>query len=857
MKSDFRFSNLCGTVYRQGNVVFTPDGNCVLSPVGNRVTCFDLVNNKSFTFPFENRKNIARIALSPNGALLLSIDEDGHALLVNVPRRIIIARTSFNHPILAVQFSPDGRYFAVSHGKHVQVWRTPGFHRDFAPFVLLRTYTGHYDDVVGINWRADSQFFLTCSEDMSVRVYSLHPVQGYEVGVLAAHRDAVVNAWFSKDGQSIYSVSRDNMLFAWQVAESEQQDGLSVPKRFILATKHRFEHRMSKVVCATFHPASGLLVVGFGAGLFSIWELPEFSNVHSLSISQSAVDAVEINASGEWLAFGCAKLGQLLVWEWASESYVLKQQGHYYDMSCVAYSPDGANLATGGDDGKIKVWSAHSGYSFVTFNEHTAGVQALEFAKSGQVLLSASLDGTVRAFDLVRYRNFRTFTSPTPVQFNCMAVDPSGVVVCAGSLDSFDVYVWSVQTGKLLDILSGHEGPVTALAFSPTEDLLVSGSWDKTVRTWDVFGRDVNTESFQLQSDVLAIAFRPDGREVGVSTLDGTISFWRMSDAKQVHQIEGRRDIVGGRKVDDFTTAENSGQGKSFNSLCYTADGQYVLAGGNSKYVCIYNVETSMLIKRFQISHNVSLDGIMEQLNSKRMTEAGSLDVLEQETRELSEDEARDQAAQLPGVAKGDLSVRRLRPEIRTRCVRFSPTGRSWAAAATEGLLIYSLDDTLLFDPLDLDMDITPDTILATLQDGDYGTALLMALRLNEQPLIQQTYEAVPPPQVDMLARDVPLKYLQPLLAYIAKHLEDHPHVEFDLLWSTSLLKWHGRWLRTQAGDMASVLRQLKKAISRLLDDLSQMCDENSYSMKLVLQMRHDDEDDQESLMDVDGEKQT
>ena len=43
MKANFTFHNLCGTVYRQGNVVFTPDGNSVLSPVGNRVSVFDLV----------------------------------------------------------------------------------------------------------------------------------------------------------------------------------------------------------------------------------------------------------------------------------------------------------------------------------------------------------------------------------------------------------------------------------------------------------------------------------------------------------------------------------------------------------------------------------------------------------------------------------------------------------------------------------------------------------------------------------------------------------------------------------------------------------------------------------------------
>lgn len=61
-----------------------------------------------------------------------------------------------------------------------------------------------------------------------------------------------------------------------------------------------------------------------------------------------------VNCTGEWLAFGCSSLGQLLVWEWQSETYVLKQQGHFYDMNCLSYSPDGQLIATGGDDAKAR-----------------------------------------------------------------------------------------------------------------------------------------------------------------------------------------------------------------------------------------------------------------------------------------------------------------------------------------------------------------------------------------------------------------------------------------------------------------------------------------------------------------------
>ena len=54
-----------------------------------------------------------------------------------------------------------------------------------------------------------------------------------------------------------------------------------------------------------------------------------------------------------------------------------------------------------------------------------------------------------------RYRNFRTFTSPEgrpPCQYSCLAVDASGEVVVAGTLDSYEIYVWSMQTGRLLEV---------------------------------------------------------------------------------------------------------------------------------------------------------------------------------------------------------------------------------------------------------------------------------------------------------------------------------------------------------------------------------------------------------------------
>lgn len=85
--------------------------------------------------------------------------QDGRALLVNVRRGIVLHHFNFQKPVKAIKFSPDGKYIAVTHSSHVQVWKTPNhLVREFAPFVLHRTYTGHHDEVLSIEWAPDSKY---------------------------------------------------------------------------------------------------------------------------------------------------------------------------------------------------------------------------------------------------------------------------------------------------------------------------------------------------------------------------------------------------------------------------------------------------------------------------------------------------------------------------------------------------------------------------------------------------------------------------------------------------------------------------------------------------------------------------
>lgn len=924
MKFAYEFQHLCGTVYTQGKVVFTPDGNTLLSPVGNRISMFDLVHHTCRTFPFESRSDVSLLAVSPDSRLLLAVDLEGRCLLIHLQRGVILYRFNFKHEVSQMEFSPDGQFVAVALGKKIQLWHTPGHTREFAPFVHHRTYMGHYGDICSLAWSPDSKFFISGASDLTAKVWSVAKIPGLRTMTLAGHRDAVVGAYFDAANMlRITTVGRDGGVYLWEgqklelvqveggeggkSADSDSSDSsesedsesedlenappqdpneqrhaetfnstttttttkpaIGGPVKWSTVAKHVLKMNFASITCCTYHPQCNMLIVGFSNGTFGLYEIHrndasnDLVNVHTLSISQHQIASVAVNPSGDWLAFASRELGQLLVWEWQSETYVFKQQGHYFDVNTLAYSGDGQILATGADDAKIKLWSTTSGYCYATLSEHVAPVTAVVFHGSN-LLVSASLDGTVRCYDTSRYSNFRVLTSPTPVQFHSLAVDSSGQLVAAGTMEPYQIYLWSVQSGKVLDVLTGHTAPVTSLAFH--DATLVSGSWDHSVRLWQVYASGNQRQLIEPlghSHDVVALAIRPDGKELCSATLNGQLNFWNMDTGELTGSIEGRRDIAGGRLDSDRISASQKNLTAYFTSVCYSANGQCVIAGGESKYVCIYEVAHQLLVKKFQLSANRSLQGILDRLNSAQMTEIGvplaELPSGKSKGKKVHHSEEHD----LSGAKRGvDPGARREALVMRSKAVAFSPTGRTWACATSEGLMIYSLNENMLFDPVELDVNITPESICETVQvKKEFGKALLMSLHLNEQRWIQHVVEHIPLESIELVVESAlvggtvsNMQYINRLLEFLALKLESSCHIEYYLHWSLTLLRTHGSTLQRHSRESLATFRSLQKSLSVHLQDLSQLCNDNQYTLDFLHRFQKPQEPEAEAMQDRD-----
>lgn len=158
---------------------------------------------------------------------------------------------------------------------------------------------------------------------------------------------------------------------------------------------------------------------------------------------------------------------------------------------------------------------------------HAAGVTSISFSKDGQLMASASYDGTVRLWS-ANGKQPEEFTGHTN-RVNSVSVSPDGGLIASASDDN-TVRLWS-RDKQWKKILTGHKNPVTSVSFSPDGELIASASDDHTVKLWSRDGQLITT--LNVHSDrVRAVSFSPDGRLLASASWDGSVILWTRKGQK-------------------------------------------------------------------------------------------------------------------------------------------------------------------------------------------------------------------------------------------------------------------------------------------------------------------------------------
>ena len=249
-----------------------------------------------------------------------------------------------------------------------------------------------------------------------------------------------------------------------------------------------------------------------------------------------------------------------------SSAFILADQMATFEgYNSVAFSSDGATLATGGRS--VTLWDVATLTELATLEAW--GLVA--FSPDGDMLVTEG--ETVTLWDVATRTEIGTLEGQTGV-LSSMAMSPDGTLLAtAGEL----VKLWGVSTRTEIATLEGHTDWVISVAFSPDGTILASGEGDGMwVKLWDVKTR---TETASLQYEKGPVAFSPDGRTLATRYSYNEITLWDVPTLEAITLLEGHRSTV--------------------SSVSFSPDGALLASGSSDATVKLWDVKTWRNIATF------------------------------------------------------------------------------------------------------------------------------------------------------------------------------------------------------------------------------------------------------------------
>jgi hypothetical protein len=297
---------------------------------------------------------------------------------------------------------------------------------------------------------------------------------------LANHTDGVMGAAFFPDSRSLATGSGDQVIRIWN-AQTGQETGT--------LTGHR-----RKILSLAMSPNGMLLASGEGdvggqPGAVKLWDLSRRRELATLPEQEEGVPSLDFAPDNRVLATACWG-GTVRLWDVATQRLIHELKGHQSGVAGVRFSPDGKLLASASNDQTVKLWDPATGNERATLRGHTDVVHALAFSPDGSVIATGSRDGSIRLWDAKTYEQRQVIQTGSMIY--CLSYAPGGHRLLSGHPEVIDggevgvLKLWDVQQGQMIASLRVHKEHVGSAVFSPDGKLLVTTSWDKTAKLWDV-----------------------------------------------------------------------------------------------------------------------------------------------------------------------------------------------------------------------------------------------------------------------------------------------------------------------------------------------------------------------------------
>ncbi|GIM11101.1 hypothetical protein Vretimale_14612, partial [Volvox reticuliferus] len=177
----------------------------------------------------------------------------------------------------------------------------------------------------------------------------------------------------------------------------------------------------------------------------------------------------------------------------------------------------------------------------MALTQHRAAVLDVTYSPDGRLMVSASLDGSIRLWDAHTGEPKAALAAPPAL---CLSYSPGGELMATGG-DGGTLCLWDPSTGLQRASLKAHKDAVTAVAFGPDGALLASGGRDKIIRLWQTVNCSKVADLKGHTGPLLMVAFSPDGTVLASAAHDDAVPrLWHATEGRLQADLEGHRQGV-------------------------------------------------------------------------------------------------------------------------------------------------------------------------------------------------------------------------------------------------------------------------------------------------------------------------
>jgi WD40 repeat protein len=567
-------------------VEFSPDGNKFLANLNGiwhlEWDSFNL-SHKSNPYWIDG-VSVNSAVYSPDSNHLALAKADGRIGFFETSSQTQLKVITLESEPLTLRYHPGGQQVAVG-TRSGEV-----FILDASTGMVQLTLPRQSAEISNLAYSPDGKILATGSKDGTVQLWSVE--SGREMIQLVRHESAITFLSFNKTGDQLVSGSEDGLVrFSvttleeiYRLAQQRLKREFSpdeIQRYYItplplvqhfsvsptpsptmkfspnstplptLATPKPLPQVQSPITAATAGQAVELSRVFTGAVYDVAWA-PDGRNL--AVVSTLGLSVLDVNTLEE-------------IWRSQNKSLFIS----------VAYSPDGQWIATGGDDGVVRIWDALDGEETVSLSGHTMSIYGgLAFSPDGSLLASASSDDTVRLWHVPDGELMGVLANdPYGKGVSSLAFTWDGAWLATGSYDG-RVRLWDITSQQVFKSIHVSNWSVSSLGLSPDGVYLAKGSnyWDssKVIRVAD--GSDV----LELGSyyDVFSTMFSPDGSLVAVAWFQISMETW------QINRGIDLWDYLSDQVVTSF-------EGSS-SCLSFSPDGMLLAVGMFDGFVRIYGI---------------------------------------------------------------------------------------------------------------------------------------------------------------------------------------------------------------------------------------------------------------------------